>query len=949
MAEIKALIFDLDGVLTNTSEYHYRAWKRLADELGIPFDRQRNEAMRGVPRRRSLELLLDGRPATEEQMQEWMARKNRYYVELIQQMTPADILPGALELLQEAHRTGLKIGIGSASKNTRTVLDRLKLWDYVDAVSDGHSVQRQKPAPDLFLHCARQLGVKPSEAIVVEDAASGVEAALAGGFWTVGLGPEERVGAAHAVFPSLEGVHLQDILSAIRHTQYATRIEPETWFIREIEFNPERLHPQETVFTIGNGYLGTRGAFEEGYPGARPATLIHGVFDDAPMVYTELANAPDWLPFVLVVSGECFGMHRGEVLDYQRTLDMRRGLLTRRVRWRSPAGHTVDLHIERFASLADPHVLAIRYRVTPLDFDGLLEFRAGLNGYVDNDGYVHWDWVDQGNEDGLVWLHSRTRRSGIELGQAAALAISGGDEVTERVMDCQNCPSMVAVCQARRGQTITADKLVTIYTSRDLEQRGVVEAAREKLEALLQQGLSYEDLRTAHEAAWAEVWSASDVIIEGDDVAQRAVRYNLFQLLIAAPRHDDRVSIPGKTLSGFGYRGHVFWDTEIFMLPFFTFTQPRLARNLLMYRYHTLPGARRKARANGYEGAQYAWESALTGDETTPKWVPGPDGELVRIWTGDIQLHITADVAYAIWQYWQATGDDEFMRDYGAEIVLDTAVFWGSRVEYNAECDRYEINDVIGPDENHEHVNNNVFTNRMVQWHLETALETLAWLRREHPDKAAELEERLDLNPQRLAHWADILGCLRILHDPETGLMEQFEGFFELEDIDWQALEPRSQSIQALLGIERTNQVQALKQPDVLMLLYLLRDRYDLETKRVNWDYYEPRTDHTHGSSLGPAIHAVLACELGMPKVAYEYFMQAALADLEDLRGNTADGIHGGSAGGVWQAVVFGFAGLQLTDDGHTLNPRLPPHWRRLAFNFWHRGKKVRVDLPESQ
>jgi trehalose/maltose hydrolase-like predicted phosphorylase len=727
--------------------------------------------------------------------------------------------------------------------------------------------------------------------------------------------------------------------------EHATRNNPENWFIRETEFDPERLHHKETLFTIGNGYLGTRGAFEEGYPGARPATLIHGVFDDVPIVHTELANAPDWLPFVLLVNGERFGMDRGEVLDYERMLDMRRGLLTRQVRWRSPAGHTVDIHIERFASLADPHVLAIRYQVTPLDCDGRIEFRAGINGQVDNDGYVHWDWVDQGDEYGLVWLRSRTQRSSIELGEAVTLAISGSDYVTERVMDCQNCPTIVAVCQAQQGRTITAEKLVTIYSSREAED--VCQAAVDKLDALGDNHLSYEQALAAHEAAWAEVWDASDVIIEGDDTAQKAMRYNLFQLLIAAPRHDDRVSIPGRTLSGFGYRGHVFWDTDIFMLPFFTFTQPHLARNLLLYRYHTLPAARRKARLDGYEGAQYAWESALTGDETTPKWVPGPRGELVRIWTGDIQLHISADVAYAVWQYWQVTGDDEFMRDYGAEIILDTAVFWGSRAEYNAQRDRYEINDVIGPDENHMHVNNNVFTNRMAQWHLETALETLSWLRRQHPDKAAELEEQLDLSPQRLAHWADIIGCLRILYDPETGLMEQFEGFFELEDMDWQALEPRRRSIQSLLGIERTNQVQALKQPDVLMLLYLLGDQYDLETKQVNWDYYAPRTDHTYGSSLGPAIHAILACELGIPEVAYEHLVRAALVDLEDVRGNASEGIHGASAGGVWQAVVFGFAGLRLTPEGYVLNPRLPASWRRLAFSFQHHGLEVRVDLPD--
>lgn len=215
MTEIKAVIFDLDGVLTSTAEYHYRAWKQLADELGIAFDRQRNEALRGVSRRRSLELLLNGRPATEGEMQQWMAQKNEAYRALIQQLTPDDLLPGVCDLIKELRQAGMKIGIASASQNTKVVLDRLRLWDTIDAVSDGYSVARQKPAPDLFLHTARQLSVDPGEAIVVEDAASGVEGALAGGFWVVGLGPEERVGEAHVVFPDLESVGLEDLVSAV--------------------------------------------------------------------------------------------------------------------------------------------------------------------------------------------------------------------------------------------------------------------------------------------------------------------------------------------------------------------------------------------------------------------------------------------------------------------------------------------------------------------------------------------------------------------------------------------------------------------------------------------------------------------------------------------------------------------------------------------------------------
>jgi len=473
-----------------------------------------------------------------------------------------------------------------------------------------------------------------------------------------------------------------------------------------------------------------------------------------------------------------------------------------------------------------------------------------------------------------------------------------------------------------------------------------VEAARDKLDELLERRLGYEDLLAAHVAAWGDVWEASDVVIEGDPKAQLAVRFNLFHLLAAAPRHDDRASIPAKTLSGFGYRGHVFWDTDIFAVPFLTFTQPALARNLLTYRYHTLPGARRKAKAAGYEGAMFAWESADTGDEVTPRWVPDPTGQnLVRIWPGDIELHISADVAHAVWHYWQVTGDEEWMRHYGARIILETAVFWGSRAEWNPARGCYELRDVIGPDEYHEHVNNNAFTNRMVQWHLATALEVLAWLRRQDPHRAAELERQLDLTPERLKRWADVVGCLFVPHDPESGLIEQFEGFFDLEDVNLADYEPRTRSMQAILGIEGANRAQVIKQPDVLMLLYLLREHYDQETLRVNWEYYAPRTDHTYGSSLGPAVHAILACELGRSEEAYAHFMRAALVDLEDLRDNAADGIHAGSAGGVWQALVFGFGGVRLTEAGPVANPRLPPGWARLKFRLRYRGQWYDFDL----
>src|SRR5919202_1682323 len=725
------------------------------------------------------------------------------------------------------------------------------------------------------------------------------------------------------------------------------------WAVIETQFDPTQLHYKETVFTVGNGYLGTRGSFEEGYLGAMGATLIHGVYDDVPVVHTELANCPDWLPPVVIINGDRFRLANGEVLSYRRQLDVRRGVLSRDVRWRSGSGHTVDLHFERFASLADRHVVALRCQVTPLDFEGKIEIQAGINGYPDNQGVMHWEWMNQGDiatdkGDRATWLHVRTRNTGIDLGMAKRLTVSDAS-TSVRVTGCQGYPSLAATIPVQSGQTVTVEKVVTIFTSR--EDKVPAQAAQDKLRELP----NYATLLSAHEAAWEEVWQSSDVVIEGDIKAQLAIRYNLFQVLITAPRHDNTVSIPAKTLSGFAYRGHVFWDTEIFILPLLIYTQPELARNLLTYRYHTLNGARRKARESGYKGAMFAWESADTGDEVTPRWVPPADNseELVRIWCGDRELHINTDVAYAVSQYWQATGDDAWMREYGAELILDTAVYWGSRVEWNPKQEHYEIREVIGTDEYHEHVSNNTFTNRMVQWHLDKALVVIEWLKSEYPDQAATLEHKLQVTLERQARWRDIISNIWIPYNPETGIIEQCEGFFKLEDINLADYEPRTRSMQAILGIEGASKRQVLKQPDVLMLLYLLRESggfySDIRTLQKNWDYYAPRTDITYGSSLGPAIHAALASYLNQPEEAYERFMQAALVDLEDTRRNAKEGIHAASAGGVWQAIVFGFAGVRINDTYPQAKPHLPKGWTRLKFKLQWRGEWYEFDLRSEE
>ena len=723
------------------------------------------------------------------------------------------------------------------------------------------------------------------------------------------------------------------------------------WTLSETNFDPEQLHIRETVFTIGNGHLGTRGSFEEGFPEALPATLIHGVYDDVPVIYTELANCPDWLSLMISVDGEQFRLDRGKILHYERQLDLRHGLLSRSVRWQSPTGKTLDLKFERFASLDDQHVLGLRCQITPIDFSDTIEVQSSLNGYPDTQGFNHWEQIDRGQIEQRtgqgVWLQVRTRSSHVDLSMALKLAVIGADASFE-VTNARGDSTLMTTFSAIAGQTISIEKVVTVFTSQQVEMP--LQAAQDKLANLP----AYEVLLEAHRQAWDAVWQHSDIEIEGDRIAQLAVRYNLFQLLISASSHNDRVSVPAKTLSGFGYRGHIFWDTEIFILPFFTFTQPAIARSLLTYRYHTLEGARRKAAHSGYQGAMFAWESAATGDEVTPQTSISTDpyAEAVRIWVRDREIHLSADIAYAVWHYWQATGDDHWLRDYGAEIILDTALFWMSRLEWHAEHERYELCGVIGADEYHERVNNNAFTNRMVQWHLEKAVAVYEWLQQTFPDRSIELIQKLQLTSENLLLWQTMIAKLYIPHDAKTGLIEQFEGFFKLQDIDLSEYEPRDRSMQAVLGIDETNQRQVLKQPDVLMLLYLMRDTQATHEHhhvlQQNWDYYAPRTDSTYGSSLTPAIHASLAANLGDAADAYKQFMQAALTDLDDNRGNTTDGIHGASAGGVWQAVVFGFGGIQLKDSAPVATPHLPPTWTRLKFKLNWRGTWHSFDLVPS-
>lgn len=719
--------------------------------------------------------------------------------------------------------------------------------------------------------------------------------------------------------------------------------ERRQWQVKEYPFRRESIAHTETIFTIGNGLVGVRGSFEESYPNDTPTTLVAGIFNhhEGELV-PELVSMPNWLSFKVAVNGEECLLSQGRLIGYERTLDMHTGTLKRGVLWLSPQKTVLRLLFERFTSLANPHILALRVQIQVLsDGEHTVSVMSALDGTINNpNGINHWGEQNfQVNNDQLLF-YGETNQSAYRVAMQAQLSIE------DKAVSWEDCSSdRIAAHRAtftmRANEMVTCTKLVALHTSRDSARPQ--ESCAKTLQKAIVKG--YTQLKAEHDKAWEAYWDDFDVLIEGDEVAQRALRFCIYHILIATPTADDRVSIGAKTLSGFGYRGHVFWDTELFMVPLLTICKPQLAQRLLMYRYHNLHGARAKAKEAGYEGAMFPWESTDTGLETTPRWANevNAQGERIRIWTGDNEQHISTDIAYAVLQYWRWTGDDHWFARYGAEIVLDTARFWASRAEWNAEEKRYELRMQIGPDEYHENVDNSVFTNRLVAWHLEQALQVWDWLTINAPQAADTLAQSLAINNDSLAKWAEIAQKMWI--PMRDGVFEQFENFFQrLQPFNLADYSPRTANMDWLLGHEKTQRTRVIKQADVVMLIALLGEELgDQAFLRRNWETYYPLVDH--GSSLSPSIHAWVAARLGLIETAYELFIYAATIDLEDHKGNVRDGIHAASCGGVWQAVTFGFCGLHLTPDGPQVRPDLPTHWRRVRFKVYYRGEPHTFDI----
>lgn len=726
-----------------------------------------------------------------------------------------------------------------------------------------------------------------------------------------------------------------------------------SWTLKETGFSSEAIAVNGNKFMIGNGQLGYRGTMEEFGREQLTATIVAGLYDQHGTKWREPVNAPNGLYTQLYAGGEPLSvLNEQQVAEHSQELDLAAAVHTRRTVFKTGSGALVHFTAERFVSADRLDLLVARFRLSVSEACALV-IETGINGDVWDINGPHLTQLEAFHSgDDCLLMTAATGELGRKLAVAERIDARFGQQTVEKSAAFVLRKITVS---AKAGEEYSWTKYVSVQSDQELLGPEIPsEASAESVRTAYEQGFS--KLLDLHKANWAAKWADADVRITGDEEAQFALRYSLYQLLIIAPEISEKVSIPARGLSGQVYKGAVFWDTEMFMLPFFLYTRPEVARNLVMYRVHTLPGAKRKAAEYGFQGAFYAWESQDTGDDACTLFNVNDvfTGRPMRTYFRDKQVHISADVVHGIWQYYEFTGDASVLEEGGAEAIFEVAKFFYSYAYYNSFKQRFEILDVTGPDEYHERVNNNAFTNAMVKRALEIAVKTSELLEEQAPDvvKAFLAKDESGITIDDIRHMLDRLYLPQ--PDTENGLIEQFDGYYRLEDTTLAELKSRvlhsNEYWGGGSGLATTTRI--LKQADVVLMLQLFKEQYSQEVKAANWRFYEPRTEH--GSSLSPCIYALVAADIGMPDWAYPYFMRTATIDLTgDSKQYVGDlyigGTHPAANGGAWMAAVLGFAGAHVEGGELHIRPGLPAKWQGIEFTAVIRGQKLLVAVTEEE
>ena len=734
------------------------------------------------------------------------------------------------------------------------------------------------------------------------------------------------------------------------------------WRLVERAFTAEWMGNAETVFALSNGFIGIRGLLEEARPAVESGTFLNGFHETWQIVHAEQAygfartgqtivNVPDVTIMKLYVDDEPLHLPTARIVSYERTLDMRDGVLRRELVWSTPGGKHVTVRSSRMVSLEHRHLGVITMEVevdaeAPVvissqvlnrqDSVALDERQVGPNGHDPRRARVFSERVLRARthvEDGMRLVTGyQTTNSGMTMSVGIDHRVRSDTEVRASTTWSEDLGKVAFTAQAEAGVPIRIEKYFTYHTSRHVPAVELVDRGLRSLDRAIELGA--DGLHAGQRSELDDFWRRADVEVDGPARFQQAVRWNLFQLHQASARAET-TGIPAKGLTGQAYEGHYFWDTEIYVTPFLTYTEPRITRNLLRFREAILPQARERAAELSERGALFPWRT-INGEEASSYYA-----------AGTAQYHINADIAYALKRYVDVRGDTGILVDLGAEILVSTARMWSGLGFMNPVDDRFHIHGVTGPDEYTTVVNDNAFTNLMARLNLRYAAEVITWMQQEHPEEYRSLARRLELDPAEVEGWRRCADALYVPYDAERGIHPQDDSFLEKEVWDF-ASTPLDEYPLLLhhhpLVIYRH---QVIKQADVVLAMFLLGDEFPIEQKRRNFDYYDPLT--TGDSSLSACVQSIVAAEIGYEALAEEYFRYALLMDLADVNGNVVDGVHIASTGGVWMALTYGFGGIRDHGGVLRLDPRLPTSWRRLSFPLRFRDRSLRVTLEGEQ
>ena len=760
-----------------------------------------------------------------------------------------------------------------------------------------------------------------------------------------------------------------------------------SWKLQFQEWNPKDHPAQEALCALGNGYIVTRGALEmekdnkHNYPGTYLAggyNRMQSKIQDKVIENEDLVNWPNWLYLTFrIKNGPWFDIHDVEVLDWNTTLDMKEGVLTRKMRFQDKKQQITSIVSRRLVSMDDYHAAAVEWTLIPENWSGKITIRSGIDGDIINNNVErysdlnqdHLDVYDKGTFDkNCIYLSARTRQSDIRMTQATwtRLIIHDEDILPEQNLIEQN--AFIAgdyTLNCEKLVPLRVEKLAAIYTSRDMAISDPLTESKTKLPRLQ----SFSLLVKRNRMAWQLIWDYNDVWVDSSEDDQRLIRMHIFHLYqtVSGNSMDYDIGVPARGWHGEGYRGHIFWD-ELYIQPFIDLHYPQLSRSLLLYRYRRLPEAYLLAKKYGYRGALFPWQSGSNGREETQKIHLNPKSGRWLPDVSHLQYHINAAVAYNVWHYYQSTGDMDFLNTYGAEIILSTALFWSDLARFNPQKGRYEILGVMGPDEYHTHypdaekpgLNNNAYTNVMAVWVIGKALELFELFDKSCCDKIAE---KIGLTDEDLSTWKEMTRKMFIpFHD--AGIISQFEGYEKLKELDWDHYHGKhgeSIRLDRILESEgdSPNHYKASKQADVLMLYYLFSCEeltrifaklgYDFNPDSIphTIDYYYKRT--SHGSTLSQVIHAWVYAR-SHRELSWKSFKKALVADYKDVQGGTThEGIHLGAMAGTLDLLQRCYSGLEIRDHVLWLNPQLPDDITEMSFKVRYRSHLIRLKMNRKQ